>query len=220
MREQRGIRFGRRTAHLALAASLTLLLLLPASAIGDHVGLSATPKSVSVIPAASAGPFDAEVFWNGANAASANSASSAFTYTSGETANATFHFNGTSLVVPPPSITNASLTLTYFGIALTTNTGPFHSIGGSASEARINWSFGPLVQLTEGVYQLSAKITNTTGATIWSESFYIHVKAPYLYRIRPRRVPDHPFAGRDLLDRRLDPGGSGEETQVRSGQGQ
>jgi hypothetical protein len=179
MREQRGVRFGRRVAHLGLAACLALLLLLPASAIADHVGLAGSSKTVSAAPTASPGPFDAELFWNGANAASANSASSAFTVTPPQTANATFHYNGTSLLVPPPAVTNASLTLTFFGLALTTNTGPFHSLGGSTEQATINWSFGPLIQLTEGVYQLSAKITNSAGATIWSESFYIDVKAPY-----------------------------------------
>ncbi|HLN51664.1 MAG TPA: hypothetical protein VK455_06380 [Thermoplasmata archaeon] len=178
MREERAIRFGRRITRFALAACVALLLLLPASTIADHVGLSGTPKSVSVTPAASAGPFSAELLWNGANATSANSASSAFTFTSGETANATFHFAGTSLLVPPPAITNASLTLTFFGLALTTNTDPFHVIAGG-EQARINWSFGPLIQLTEGVYQMSAKITNASGGSAWSETFYIDVKAPY-----------------------------------------
>jgi hypothetical protein len=171
MREGRATRSTSRGVHLALVAPIVLLLLLPSTATAGREHFPGVDTPASVAPSA-IGPLVASVFWNGQNASGASSPSSAFTIGSGQTANVTFAYARTLFQ------SNASLTLTYLGLTLTTNTAPFHSAAGGGA-ATVNWSFGALIQLTEGVYQLTAKITNATGASLWSESFYIDVKTPY-----------------------------------------
>ncbi len=175
MRSRRAVERARNATHLALAVLLVVLFVAPwasASAGGSRTVAGPIPGARP----SSNGPFTATVSWNGANVTRAGSVSSAFSVTPGQTANVTFQYHPTSEV--PVDMANASLVLTYLGLALTTNTVLFHPTltGGAAT---VNWSFGALSELTAGVYQLEAKFINSTGATVFSEAFYIDVKAPY-----------------------------------------
>jgi hypothetical protein len=120
-------------------------------------------------------PLNPVVLWNGANASAHGSPGSAFSVGAGQTANVTFSCTTGPTHAACP-VTNASLTLTFLGVAVTTSQSPFSEAHGD--NATINWSFGSLSELTEGTYELKAVMLNATGGDVWSESFFIDVKAP------------------------------------------
>ena len=131
---------------------------------------AATPAVAAVV--------GATVTWNGNNVSSAGSPSSALSISKGQTALVVFTFSEGLASY----ITNATLQVTYLGIVLTTSRAAPHVVGGPpvTAEAQINWSFGPLYDALEGVFQFTASLQTSSGSNAWSESFYVFAKAPYL----------------------------------------
>ncbi len=164
----------RRVAALATACLLGTLAVVPALAVAP--GSARTVGAVGGAVPAAVFPLQPVVLWNGANVSSHGSPASAIPVAAGQTANVTFGCTTGPLHATCP-VSNASLTLTFLGIAVTTSQSPFS--GGHGENATINWSFGSLSQLTEGVYELKAVMLNGTGGDVWSESFFIDVKAPF-----------------------------------------
>lgn len=171
MSTSRGAVRGRLRAGATVLAVLALALLVPLLG-GSVVRASPAPN----LPKATGGGLGAVVLWNGKNVSSAGSPSAAFSLSKGQTAAVTFSYDALSTV---GAVGNATLTLTYLGIVLTTSRASAHALGPSGS-AQINWSFGPLYNALQGVFQLTASLLNPNGSSLWSESFYVFAKAPYL----------------------------------------
>jgi hypothetical protein len=119
----------------------------------------------------------ASATWDNHNLSSANSPANAFSIDKGQTAVVDY-----SYVQISGTVQNATLVVTYLGIVLTTSKASTHVVGGPpiAGAAQINWSFGPLVDALEGVFEFTASLQYANGSTAWSQSFYVFTKAPYL----------------------------------------
>ncbi len=116
----------------------------------------------------------AGVLWDGKNVTSANTPAKAFSLAGASTASVVFTFYD-----PAATVRNASLTLVYLGVVLTTaKAQPTATVPGEFS-AKINWSFGQITKALEGVFQLKASLLYGNGTTAWSEGFFVFVKAPY-----------------------------------------
>jgi hypothetical protein len=122
--------------------------------------------------------FSVSVTWDGTSVSSAGSPASAFVITKGQTATVDFLYTQGA----GGAIGNATLSLAYLGIALTTSRSTTHITGGPpiTGAAQINWTFGPLYDALEGVFALTASLLYPNGTTAWSQSFYVFAKAPYL----------------------------------------
>jgi len=164
-----------------LLAGLVIVAPLAAAAPVVHSDSPAAPMDLSADPGVTA----PTVTWNGVNVSSHGQPSSAFSVAGTHSAEVNFSFSEPTLGF----VTNVTLQLTYLGLVLTTaRTAP--TVPGPdahldvpsliSAHASLNWTFGPLAQALEGVFQLSAGLTNSTGATVWSETFFVFVKSPYL----------------------------------------
>jgi hypothetical protein len=153
---------------LALALAVALSPLAHVTAFG-----LATPA----LPALTAptDTFDATVTWNGEPASDASSALTAFSISSGQNASVNFTF---SEPVGAPTATNASLVLWFCGLALSSE-GIATTVVAGVGYAQMAWSFGSLYDLTEGVYELEAELTDAHGAVVYSQAFYVDAKAPF-----------------------------------------
>jgi hypothetical protein len=166
-----------RPPLVAFAVGLAVLAVLaPGSGLANGaplvaaLGHDARPMAASVLTASAT--------WNGQSISSASSPGSAFSLEKGQTATVNYSYGG----LAGGQVQNATLELTYLGIVLTTSRSGTHVVGGPpiAGAAQINWSFGPLFDALEGVFQLTATLLYANGTTAWSESFYVFAKAPYL----------------------------------------
>lgn len=146
---------------------------------------TAAAFAVQVPSPATGGTFSSSlsrvsVTWAGKNISSAGQPSSAFSLSGSATADVYY------LVSQAPAsaaISNASLQVFYLGIIITTSKASMQAYPGGpvgTSDASINFSFGPLIDALEGVFQFKASLLYANGSTAWSESFYVFVKAPYL----------------------------------------
>lgn len=118
----------------------------------------------------------ASITWNGVDVAQANSASTAFVIGAGQTADVGFNFTETR---GNDSVTTAELVLLYLGLALSTESIPTMPPA-PAGGWQMNWTFGPLIFLTEGVYELDAQFLDHNGSVLYSAPFYVDARAPYL----------------------------------------
>lgn len=175
-----GRRWAPAVPALLLAAAL-LSIPLAASASAVPSVPPATQSDIIINPMVAA----ENVTWNGVNVSSHDQPSSALSIPGSQTAAVNFSFQESAIGY----VTNVTLQLTYLGIVLTTaRTSPTAAESGAhadvpslvSARATLNWTFGPLAQALEGVYQLQAGLTNRTGATLWSETFFVFVKSPYL----------------------------------------
>jgi hypothetical protein len=120
--------------------------------------------------------FSANISWNGVGIGQASSAATAFVIGPGQSANVQFNF---TQVLGAPRVTNASLVLLYLGLTLSSAsipTMPPTPAGGW----QISWTFGSLIYLTEGVYQLDAQLSDANGSVLFQEPFYVDARAPYV----------------------------------------
>jgi hypothetical protein len=171
---------GRFWARTAVAAALVVVLgslAAPTVAGAAQSGRGAPTTPTSSAPSVAA-VFAASATWDGTPVSSAGSPGSAFALSKGQTALVDFTYTeGLG-----GALSNATLSLTYLGVVLTTSSSATHIVGGPpiTGAAQINWSFGPLYDALEGVFQLTASLLYPNGSTAWSESFYVFAKAPYL----------------------------------------
>lgn len=172
LRERRA-RTGVVAASIALAA---LFAIGPSIAGNASASISGSSHSqiIVTLPTVSG----ARVLWNGQNISSASSAGSAVSISKGQTVPVLFRFGEPEAGL----VRSASLQLTYLGVVLTTSKAgavttteaPFQG------EAQINWSFDPLYDALEGVFEFKASLLNASGGSLWSQTFYVFAKAPYL----------------------------------------
>ncbi len=164
-------------ARPAFSLLLAVALVGSASVALGHSTLALVPAlSVGAVPSGSAGDVSASVTWDGVGVGAAGTPTSAFPIAAGESADVGFSF--TEAAGTPP-ITNASLTLYGFGLALTTESiAP--TTAGPNGTAELRWSFGSLIYLTEGVYEIDAQLEDANGTTLFHQAFYVDAQAPYL----------------------------------------
>jgi hypothetical protein len=116
------------------------------------------------------------VTWNGVGIGQASSAATAFVIGPGQSANVQFNYTEARGTAP---VTNASLVLLYLGLTLSSVSIPTTTpapVGGW----QISWTFGSLIYLTEGVYQVDAQLLDANGSVLFQEPFYVDARAPYL----------------------------------------
>lgn len=129
--------------------------------------------------------LSATVTWNGVAVAQANVAGTAFTIGPGQTASVVFNFTEQNGSDP---VTNASLVLRYLDLNLSVETirteatcppgsGPTSPCSGTAE---LNWTFGSLLVVTEGVYEVDANLLDPNGSLLFHEPFYVDARAPYV----------------------------------------
>lgn len=172
MRSERG-----RVQFLPATALAAAALVLVGPLMGAAGGFpSPTLRGPGELPLG-VGPFSASATWNGNSLSSAGSPATAFSIQRGDTALVRFNYTGLGVT----EVANASLKVTYLGVVLTTSKALAHVTGGPpvTGGSQINWSFGPLYNALEGVFQLTASLLYVNGSTAWSESFYVFVKTPY-----------------------------------------
>jgi hypothetical protein len=166
----------RPALHVALTAALVGGLLAgPVAGAWPGVSARLSPRSADAIVAAEPG-FSANVTWDGTNVGQANSALSAFDLGAGQNAQVAFRYfdpNGSYGVV------NASLTLLYIGLTLSSESIRPSTFGANGS-AVLNWTFGSLIYLTEGAYELQAELLDANGTVVFHQAFYVTARAPYL----------------------------------------
>ena len=178
---------GRQLSHRPRAAAVVLFSVVVALLMATPVGAWAAPSSAPSRTAAAApvsDVFTASATWNGVPIQTANTTSSAFQ----------IHFNGvvnilytwaSSLTGPAYSINDARLQIFYFGFALATRD-IILTTAESSGNVVMNWSTGPLQYILEGSYQLTASLLATNSTTVWSQSFWVNVAAPfYILAILP-----------------------------------
>jgi hypothetical protein len=127
-------------------------------------------------PSGAAPGVAATVTWNGIAIDQAGSPGSAFPIGAGESATVRFNFTESA---GSPSVTNASLDLLFLGVVLSTESIPAATVG-LAGVAEMNWSFGALIYLTEGVYEVDAKLLDANGTALFVQPFYVDARAPFL----------------------------------------
>ncbi|MCI4338406.1 MAG: hypothetical protein L3J72_03800 [Thermoplasmata archaeon] len=165
-------------AALACVAALLLAVPLLGAPIGQG---SAHPNGATPGPhGAPPAPFTYWVNWNGRGTANSSTIGSALSVTLGSTITLAFHWSGGTLGGPPGGVSEVEFQAFLFGFpfitraltnnpALTTYTGV----------TNLTWDPGALNYIIAGDYQCLASIFAADGHTIWSESFYISVHAPY-----------------------------------------
>lgn len=167
-------RSARRTASLAVLAVVLTASLRPAMTAVRGPGANAPATLGPRI--GSPGVAGVSVAWDGTNTSGAGSVRTAISVSAGHTARVVFRYGGLSAA----SVGNATLELIYLGAVLTLSRAQPSSAGLGNYTARLNWSFGSISPILEGVYQLRDALVYQNGSTAWQSSFFIFVKAPYL----------------------------------------
>ena len=165
----------RSALTVALVLGITVASGLP-GLLGASAGVRSMRSSVTSVDPESP-PIGATVTWDGTSVGHASTPSDAFVVSPGSSSRVVFTFYEPS---DAPTIANASLVLRFLGVTLSTE-----SIAPSPNRSGfvvvgLNWSFGTLYRLTEGVYELDAELVDTHGAVRFLEPFYVDARAPYV----------------------------------------
>lgn len=166
---------GARLIPLAAVATLVIVLfVLPPATLGAVQ----TPAAASH-PAA-AGPITGTVTWNGANVLNYTSPTSAVHI--GFNGVVSVHYSWSSSVGTSElfTINDARLQIFYFGFALATrDVVNSAALPGTSGQFTMNWSTGALQYILEGSYRLVASLLAPNGTTMWSQTFWAFVAAPF-----------------------------------------
>jgi len=173
-----------RALLAAVAGAIALTLLLVTGSLGPRAMAPAPTPSALVHPSGvvvADSNVSVNVTWNGAPIGQATSASTAFVLGPGQSADVVFSYTEAAGI---PAVTNASLVLRFLDVNLSTESiraatvvGPSGSQSGSA---QLNWTFGSLLYLTEGVYEVDAELLGLNGTLLFQLPFYVDARAPYL----------------------------------------
>jgi len=167
---------GRIALASALVALLAVSIVLPAASV-------AAPARA---PVAVARPYadpaiTARVTWNGADVANYSAPTAAASISFGQTVDVHYTWSSSALAgAPMYEITDARLQIYYFGFALATRD-ILDSVAVPATSGSfdMNWSTGSLQYILEGSYELTASLLASNGTTMFSESFWVLVAAPF-----------------------------------------
>ena len=155
-----------RATRLALIAGFAALLLVP-TLTADAASIRPAPPSSSTV--------GADARWNGVSIATAESQSHAFSITTNQRVLTVFNYTISS---GGPTISVARMQAIYFGSVISTDQVSTHTnttlvLGNTVGFAVMNWTLGTFTYLLAGVYELTASLVSSTGATVWSLSFFI-----------------------------------------------
>jgi hypothetical protein len=166
---------GARLVPLAAVATLVVVLfVLP----GATLGATQRPHGAA-LPAAS-GPIAATVTWNGANVLNYTSPTSAVHIGFNGVVNVHYAWTSTLGTAAPPTINDARLQIFYFGFALATrDVVDSAALPATSGQFTMNWSTGALEYILEGSYRLVASLLAPNGTTVWSQTFWAFVAAPF-----------------------------------------
>jgi hypothetical protein len=175
MRGDGGSRVPGRTFRLLLVAGIVLLVALPtasAASLGSRTTASAGPavRSPDSLGSASA-------TWDGTNISQANSVGNAFSISANQQVLVNFSF----VPLGGTNVTVARMEAIYFGAVISTDqvstSVSYPALVVGVGKGVMNWSLGTFSYLLAGVYKLTASLVDSSGSTVWSESFFIDVKA-------------------------------------------
>jgi hypothetical protein len=159
-----------------LAAALSLLVLLgPLVLPGTERGGPQNRRGVLPAGGSSDTSFSVEVRWNGEPVADAALPTAAFVVRAGGTETVNFTFVETG---PGLEVTNATLVVWFLGLPLSRESLVTTATLGGTGYAEVNWSFGSLSDLTEGLYQVDAELTGPSGQVLFDQPFYVDVETP------------------------------------------
>jgi hypothetical protein len=166
---------GARLVPLAsLAALVVVLFVLPGATLGAVQTPSATANP------STSGPIAATVTWNGANVLNYTSPTSAVHIGFNGVVNVHYSWSsnlGTGALV---TINDARLQIFYFGFALATrDVVDSAAVPATSGQFTMNWSTGALQYILEGSYRLVASLLAPNGTTMWSQTFWSFVAAPF-----------------------------------------
>ena len=155
-----------RASRLALIVGFAALLILPALTADAATARPAVPSPPTV---------GAEARWNGASITTAESQAHAFSITTNQRVLTVFNYTISS---GGPTITVARMQAIYFGSVISTDQVSTHTnstlvLGKTVGFAVMNWTLGTFTYLLAGVYELTASLVSSTGATVWSLNFFI-----------------------------------------------
>jgi hypothetical protein len=158
---------------IAIVVAVTVLLVLPVGSLA-----ASEPRPTSTERAASNG-VSGSAYWDGTNVQTASSPSAAFQIQFNGAVN--INYTWTSLLSTNLyTVNDARLQIFYFGFALATrdvtNANPMPAAGGTFT---MNWTTGPLQYVLEGTYRVVASLLEPNGTTVWSQSFWVQVAAPF-----------------------------------------
>ncbi|MFY9716341.1 MAG: hypothetical protein WAK40_00155, partial [Thermoplasmata archaeon] len=163
-----------RWISVGLIVSVALFLAMPvasATGLGSHP-LGSPERAPPAVPAIT-NPL---ATWDSTNLGAASDQAHAFSITTNQRVLVNFTF-----VVPvgEPKVTTARIQAIYFGAVISTDQVSASTDLSGNGVAYMNWTLGTFTYLLAGVYLLTASLVNATGATVWSENFYIQAHAPY-----------------------------------------
>lgn len=158
----------------ALATAI-LVAVSPAVALGARDGSPAPELQVLPGAAGNNSSFFVDVLWNGVPLNDAALPSSAFVVRPGEIAAVNFTFAESGAGA---GVTNATLVTWYLGVPLMREVFPTTSTTAGVGYAQLNWSFGALLDLTEGVYEVDAELSDAAGHVVFDEPFYVDAQSP------------------------------------------
>jgi hypothetical protein len=160
---------------LALLALAALLPLGAAEAPLDRPALAFQTEATG---------FSASASWNGASIASASTPSTAITTSFGSPVAVNFTWFSGPGVTEPFAITDAVVHILYLGQQAWTKDQAFtppmsagtgsYSLSSDLTESRY---------LVEGLFLIQADLLSNTNGTVWSQSFYVNVLAPYHFTV-------------------------------------
>ena len=165
-----------------LAAGCVALLLLALVPGGAQAALTPGPPApISISNCSSAHASNgirAVVTWNGNDTCAAGTASSALSIDFGETVHVAFFWIAPAGHQLDPN--DARLAMNYLGFAVATrDVGPVHPGPAPNGSFAQDWSTGSLEYILAGLYSITASLFAGNGSTLWSNTFYVHVNAPY-----------------------------------------
>lgn len=159
---------------LAVATLLAVLVLLPGATRAADV------TSTTISPASTSGPIAGYVTWNGASILNYSSPTSAAHIGFNGVVDVDYYWVTRSAAGGLPTINDARLQIFYFGFALATRDVVNSAVGPSfAGNFTMDWSTGALQYILEGSYKLVASLLAPNGTTMWSQSFWVFVAAPF-----------------------------------------
>ena len=174
-------RWSRLVRRTVLAVVLTLVLVLPASSSFAAARPTGAAAGYACPAAQTAYGVSANVTWNGTNICTAGSSTSALSVIFTQNAHVVFNWSaaGGRLL----SVTDARLSMNYFGFAIATrdvaSITPPGSAGNSGGTFVMDWNPGALTYLLAGLYGVTATLFASNGSTVWSDTFYVKASAPY-----------------------------------------
>jgi hypothetical protein len=159
---------------VAMFIALTVLVGLPVGSAAGSAAQGLRPAQTSAPPSG----LSATVTWDGSNILSAANSTSAFSLHLDGTANLRYAWTASGSATY--NINDARLQMFYFGFALSTRdvTQTDTSLATSGSFT-MNWTTGAIAYALEGTYKLVASLLAPNGTTMWSQSFWVQVFAPY-----------------------------------------